>query len=281
MYPKPSELIRRDSTKVSKKCQISRVRAEGSVITTQNISVGEADTIVSLVFEQGQRPNVGALHDIAASSVNDNSFSVSHFAPEGEGWAELLTLGLTFDCIGLSPGPAAPPPPQGTLLGLHEAPEGEALALKPAPHLADAPGLQPIVRGLAGIAVELVELPGVKAVVWHPALAWMLPSYFRKVVGNWLNGGAFPALGLTTLERDRDGSIFTRGLALMTGQELRFAPDPKLGAADIARIAVRLVHSLIEVEPLEVAHEFAGPDGQTIDVVPMTGGHNLLVTVRR
>lgn len=190
-------------------------------------------------------------------------------------------MGLTFDCAGLSPGPSAPQPAQGTLLGLHEAPQGEVVTLAAGPHIEDAPGMQPVVRMLAGLGTRLCELPGVKAAIWRPAHAWMTPSYFHKVVGKWLAGGAFPALGLTTLERDSDGSIYTRGLDLMTGQELRFSPDAKLGAADVARIAVRLIHALIEVEPLETSHQFTGPNGEAIDVAPMADKRFLRVTVRR
>lgn len=255
-------------------------QAEEGVITAQNKIEGGQDAIVSLVFERGQRPGIDALYDLAGQPAEHTTFSVSHVASDG-GWAELLAMGLTFDCFGLEPGSSASTPPQGILLGLHSAPEGEVLALKPAPHLADTPGMLPIVRVLAGLTVRLAELPGVQAVVWHPAHAWMLTSYFRKVVSNWLNGGAFPALGLTTLERDGDGSIYTRGLALMTGQELRFAPDPKMDAADVARVAVRLVHALIEVDPLESPHQFAGPDGTTVDVVPLPGGQTLRVTIQR
>ena len=109
----------------------------------------------------------------------------------------------------------------------------------------------------------------------------MAPAYFRKMVGKWVEGGAFPALGLTSLEREGDGAIVTRGMSLLTGQELRFEPDRRLGAADIARIAVRLIHALIEVDPLEVAHEFTGPEGEVIDVAPFQSGQLLRVTVRR
>jgi hypothetical protein len=190
-------------------------------------------------------------------------------------------MGLTFDCGGLAPGAPGPQPAPGTLLGLLEAPAGEVVTLAAGPHLDDAPGMQPVIRVLAGIGARFCALPGVLSAVWRPAQAWMTPVYFQKVVGKWLAGGPFPALGLTTLERDADGSIYTRGLSLMTGQELRFVPDGRLGAADIARIAVRLIHALIETDPLAAAHQFTGPDGEVIDVSPLADGRWLRVTVRR
>jgi hypothetical protein len=49
----------------------------------------------------------------------------------------------------------------------------------------------------------------------------------------------------------------------------------------MARIAVRLIHALIEVEPLAAPHQFVGPEGETIDVVPFAHGQQLSVSVRR
>ncbi len=236
---------------------------------------------MSLVFEEGQRPDADALYALSRQDSEGTGFSVSHVAPAADGWAELLAMGLTFDCAGLVPAAAGPKPPAGTLLGLMEEPAGEVVTLAPGPHIEDAPGMLPIVQVLAGVAARLCSLPGVKAVVWQPAQCWMPSAYFAKVVGKWLAGGAFPALGLTTLERGSDGSIYTRGLSLMTGQELSFAPDAKLGAADVARIAVRLIHALIEVDPLEEPHQFTGPDGEVIDVTPQSGNYSLRVTIRR
>lgn len=240
-----------------------------------------AGAILSLIFESGRRPDIDAMFRLAEEADDGIVFSVSHVAPAEQGWIELLAMGLTFDCAGLAPAASAPEPPTGTLLGLLEAPKGEVVSLAAGPHLGDAPGMQPVVRVLAGLGAQLCGLPGVLSVVWRPAHAWMTPTYFRKVVGKWLADGPFPALGLTTLERDSDGSIYTRGLALMTGQELRFVPDAKLGAADIARIGVRLVHALIETDPLSVPHQFTGPSGAIIDVTPTPGTHFLRVAVRR
>ncbi|MEQ1498054.1 MAG: hypothetical protein ABL914_05295 [Novosphingobium sp.] len=221
------------------------------------------------------------MHDLSGGPSAGLGFSISHVAPAEQGWVELLAMGLTFDCAGLRPGPSGPQPAAGTLLGLLDAPLGDVVTIAAGPHLEEAPGMLPVLRVLAGLGARLCDLPGIKAVVWRPAHCWMTASYFSKVVGKWLAGGPFPALGLTTLERDSDGSIYTRGLGLITGQELRFAPDPKLGAADVARIAVRLIHALIEADPLDVAHQFSGPSGETIDVAPQAGQAMLRVTIRR
>jgi len=219
-----------------------------------------------------------ALGNDAASG---SRFACSHLPNPSEGWIELLASGLTFDCHGLPPAAPLVLPTHAALMGLEAQPKGEGIALGPGPHLAEAVGMLPVIKQLAGIGAALAALPGATAVAWNPARCWMPASYFRKVIGNWLAGGPFPALGLTSLQRESDGSMQSVGLALFTGQELVFAPDRALGPADIARVAVRLIHALIEVEPLTAPHEFTGPDGEPIDVVPIRDGRQLRVSVRR
>ena len=247
-------------------------------------SKADYSAVLSLVYADGRRPDVAALQALAAAQTNGGDkvrFALSHVPDPAEGWAELLSAGLTFDCAGLAPAAPVPMPVGGALLGLEKAPEGEAISLSPGPHLADAMGMLPVVRVLAGLGAQLAALPGAVAVIWNPARCWMPPAYFGKVVGNWLADGAFPALGLTSLERTSDGSIVSVGLALLTGQELRFLPDPKLVTADIARIAVRLIHALIESEPLTGPHTFVGPDREALRVMPKLRGTQLDVTIER
>ena len=240
--------------------------------------------VLSVVYAEGRRPDIAALQALAHKQADGGAtvrFALSHVPGAAEGWAELLSAGLTFDCAGLAPAAPVPMPSGGALLGLEKAPEGEAISLSPGPHLADAMGMLPVVRVLAGLGAQLAALPGAAAVIWHPARCWMPPAYFGKVVGNWPTGGPFPALGLTSLERTSDGSIVSVGLALLTGQELRFLPGPKLVTADIARIAVRLIHALIESEPLTGPHSFVGPDRETLRVMPNLRGTQLDVTIER
>ena len=254
------------------------IGAEDSSLEAQNSSV------LSLVFAEGQRPDITALAVLAEASLQRapvSRFMISHRPMPSEGWAELLASGLTYDCAGLNPAPPAFSPVGGALLGLEQQPVGEAISLSPGPHLAEAMGMLPVVRVLAGLGAQLASLPGAAAVCWNPARCWMPVAYFCKVVDNWLANGPFPALGLTSLERDGDGSIISVGLALLIGQELRFSPDAKLVPADIARIAVRLIHALIETGPLAAQHSFLGPDRETLLVTPNPLGTLLEVTIER
>lgn len=254
------------------------IRAEDGSVGDE--AGGEGRILLSLVFAPGHRPDADSLARLAGSAESSPRFSLSHIAPVGEGWAELLSMGLTFDCRGLAPAAPAPLLADGALLGLEHPPAGEAIGIGPGPHLADGAGMIPVLRVLTGLGVQLAALPGIQAVRWNPARCWMPADYFRKVVSSWLGGGVFPALGLTSLQRESDSAIVSVGLDLLVGQELRFESSANFAAADIARIAVRLIHALIETGPLHSAHDFVGPDGETLQVTP-THGNQLNVSARK
>ncbi len=109
----------------------------------------------------------------------------------------------------------------------------------------------------------------------------MEPAYYRRVVGDWLNGGAFPALGLTSLRRESNGAMVSLGLGLLIGQELRFEPERSLSAGAVARISVRLIHELVTSGPVDSPREFTGADGEVLLAVPVRGGAQLRVMVRK
>lgn len=237
--------------------------------------------VLSLVYASGARPDVDALAALGRDPAGATPFAISHMGDGDPLWLELLVAGLTFDCVGLAPGEPAQAPGAGAMLGLESLPQGEAVGLGPAPHLAGGHGMLPVVRMLAGVGAELARLPGLLAVNWGPSRSWMGPDYFRRIVGGWLQGGPFPALGLTSLHRESDGAMVSVGLAYLIGQELRFEPDRKLAPAAIARIAVRLIHSLLDSGPLRAASAVTGPEGEDLRLEPVSGGRLVRVTLRR
>jgi hypothetical protein len=161
----------------------------------------------------------------------------------------------------------------GSLLGLDTAPaEGEAVTLEPGPHVAGGAALLPVVRALAGLGARLSLLPGLAAVCWEPARSWMEPAYFRRIIDEWTDGGAFPALGLTSLERLPDGSLRSLGLGFLIGQELWIAADSDHSSQQRARIAVRLIHELVAGGPLAKARTFTGPESEKLRAEPVSGG---------
>lgn len=245
--------------------------------------VGEA--VLALVFADGTRPAADAVAALASGAAATRpapgpSFTISHRPDPGEGWVELLTNGLTFDCRGLEPADSAQMPLAGTLIGLGQQPAGGCITLAPGPHLTAGKGFVPIVRALAGLGARLAALPGVQAVVWQPARSWMAPDYFIKLMADWQSGGAFPALGLTTLQSEANGAMVSRGLELLIGQELRIEAGHNLTPAEVARIAVRLIHQLVNDGALAEAGEFTGPAGERIVAVPVRNAKQLRVMVQ-
>lgn len=235
-----------------------------------------------LIFASGMRPNLALLEQLAGQPCSGSPalapFAISHRSP-AQDWAELLVEGLTFDCTGLAPGPVDPQPLAGPVLGLKSMPAGEVVSIAPGPHLAGGAGLVPVLRALAGLGVQLASLPGVLAAVWSPAGSWIEPELFRRAITNWLQGGAFPALTLTALKRESNGAMVSRGLTLLTGQELRFEPDKRLPAARMARLAVRLIHELVQSGPLATERDFVGPDGEHLLAVPVRNATEVRVLV--
>ena len=190
-------------------------------------------------------------------------------------WLELLANGLTFDLEGLIPGESQPLPSCGHAYGLPAGfPPGplEAISLRPGPHIAAGGRMLPVVRGTAWLAARLAGLPKVQAVAWHPARTWSGPQHFRDSVIRWVEGGAFPGLGLTALTPTPEGGLQSEGLALFTGQELRLEPRLVADRGAGARLALRLLHWLVEHGKLEVEADLAGPSGEILMLAPSASG---------
>jgi hypothetical protein len=121
---------------------------------------------------------------------------------------------------------------------------GEAIALAPGPHLAAGRHLPPVVRGAVAIASDLAMLDGVAYVAWHPARCAVAADPFVRSVRAWLDGGAFPALGLTALYAEPDGKMWSEGLSLFIGQELCLE-RVNGSTSDHAKLALRLIDRLV------------------------------------
>ncbi|MFC3174842.1 hypothetical protein ACFOD9_11335 [Novosphingobium bradum] len=194
------------------------------------------------------RPDADAIRALAAESGKVVSFSISHQPKDHPYWVELLALGLTFDLRGLAPGIGAQVAAPGHAFGLPlaDARGLECVVLRTGPHLASAGSLMPIVRTMAALGCELASLPGLVGIGWEPAGTIMAPDYFRTTAGAWLEGGAFPALGFTALARSPAGAMRSIGLGFFLGHELELAARPGESPADTARLAVRLIHDLVQ-----------------------------------
>lgn len=209
------------------------------------------------------------LAEAQAPNRAPTKFAVSHRPAEDAGWLELLASGLTFDLTGLAPAKAAPIPACGTPIGLAEDVTGEnleAVRLDPGAHLSGGEAMLPIVRVHLALALVLASLPNVAALAWHPARTWVEPAYFVRTVSAWLDGGAFPALGLTALTATGDGGLVSEGLAFFIGRELKVAGGLVADGAETAKLAMRLIHHMVEAGRDNAAGPYVTEQGQTIEV---------------
>jgi hypothetical protein len=251
---------------------------EGGVLVPQVPSPG-----VSIIFAAGQRPladDVERALDAGSLADVDVRARVSFRPDHDEGWLELLASGLTFDLTGLAPTPGAALPPAGqrfALAATRTAGAIEAVSLVPGPHVSAGGALLPVVRVLCGLAARLALALPATAVCWQQAGTWMEPGYFARIIGAWLGGGAFPALGLTTLSPGSDGAVTSAGLAFFTGQELRLEARPGETAADTAKLAVRIIDALVRQGPVQDRDELRGPDGERLIAHPVEDGALLAV----
>jgi len=247
-----------------------------AIFGVQDTELDGVMSAASLLFRAGSRPGRAELRELAA---RDAEFAVSLEPelppitdPEGRTeWLELVMHGLTFDLAGLAPREDAFLPEAAHLFGLPRdltRQALEAVTLVPGPHLAGGRMLLPVLRSHALLAARLTALPGVVAVAWHPARSWSAPDYFRTSVLRWLDGGAFPGLGLAALTPTAGGGLVSEGLSLFTGQELMLEPGLTGDRAAGARIALRLMHWLVENGALETEEILTGPSGEHLRLEP-------------
>jgi hypothetical protein len=246
----------------------------------REIGAENSGSAVSLLFAAGRRPEAAAIRDIAernrgfAISFDPSVNGVPGPTPieaESQTWLELLANGLTFDLVGLDPGPASEPPPCVHAYSLTvdaEAARLEAITVCPGPHIAGGRAMLPVLRSLAWLAAILSEIDGVEAIAWHPARSWCGPDYFRGGVLRWIEGGVFPGLALTALAVTPDGGMQSEGLSLFAGQDLRIEPELMLDKAEGAKIGVRLIDYMVEAGPIDTSRRMTGPDGQALRLEP-------------
>lgn len=255
---------------------------KGNIISAaQEEHLCENNSAVSLLFEAGSRPSCALIKSLAA---NNGDFAISldpameqqdvvaiDSSPAQSDWLELLANGLTFDLHGLSSGEQCAMPPKAHFFGLgpdFDAEGLEAITLTPGPHLTGSNVMMPVMRCLALLAAKLSTLPHLKAVAWHPARTWNSPEHFCQGVERWIEGGVFPGLGLTALAKSENGGIHSEGLALFTGQELHLSPALVQDQTEAAKLALRLIHWLVENGKLDRSEVMIAPDGSSLRLEP-------------
>lgn len=210
-------------------------------------------------------PSVTVSHDpITASSLGEDAGTTRGRSDSGD-WLELLTDGLTFDLLGLSPDPAiaAPTIRHHVASTTEDVADCEAIGVFPGPHIAHGSHALPVVRTMLRLGAELVRALGeVRAVSWPPAGSSIAPEFFSRSVEAWLKGGPFPALGLVGIVFDDKGRLRSDGLSFFIGSELELGGELSSDRLAATRLFVRLIHELagsdVPEETVQVTTEDAG-----------------------
>lgn len=239
------------------------------------------DAGLLLLFAKGKRPDRAAVNSFAARLP---FVAVSH-DPESEGvtpdeapwagqqhWLELLRDGLTFDLSGLAPGPASPLlsfEHRFDLPGLPTPEDYEAVVLRPGPHLAASGNSMPVIRTMLALGCDLVrQFEDLLAVGWYPSGSAIGRRFFESVTAAWLDGGPFPALGLTAFIETGDFALESVGLDFWIGQELRIEPPLSHDRVAATRLGIRLINQLVITGGLHTDERIIAPDGTPLVLRP-------------
>lgn len=211
---------------------------------------------------------VGLSHD----PFRDDAAQPGAVWPGQQVWVELLRDGLTFDVSALAPGPETDFPVIAHRFDLTALPTPithDVIALRPGPHLAAGARSQPVVRAMLALACDMVlSFENLAAISWGPSGSAIGRRFFESVTTAWLDGGPFPALGLTAFAETADGAMQSVGLEFWIGQELRI--EPQLCADRIAatRLGVRLVNQLVLSGGVKSDERIIAPDGTRLVLRP-------------
>lgn len=252
-----------------------------------------------LLFSQGERPDHDALREFVAEQ---RAVSISHepcrqplrdHAEPDEAscgrsatrtrtraaehlWIELLREGLTFDLIGIAPGEPSLFPRLTHRFDLADMPDAarfEAMQIIPGQHLAGGERSVPVVMGMVGLARDFVHhFKTLTALAWPPSASAIGRRYFESISTAWLDGGAFPALGLTAFSETEEGALQSEGLDFWIGQELRIEPPLANDKVAATRLGVRLINQLVLVGGLDQSERIVAPDGTPLVMRPSRNG---------
>lgn len=235
---------------------------------------------LSLIFAEGERPSAADIAQLLAQGpLAGQSTVIAQQVDPYEGSLELLASGLTFDLAGLAPGDGFAPPPMAHQFGMTVAPEQfrfESVSLSPGLHIAGGGAMLPVVRTITAVGMGLAQALPVKAVCWMPADSWMEPAYFIRAIGNWLEGGAFPALGFTPVGPTARG-VESTGLGFFAGQEVRVEAPAGQARTDSVQMAVRVIDHIMRNGPMTTLQHFEGVEGERMLAEPTHDGRHVQV----
>lgn len=229
----------------------------------------EMHDTVSIAFDPAETPMLRVI-----DAAEDADRSQDPYAEKL--WMELVTRGLSFDLVGISPAPGqslaetshhfdyAKPDTFG---------EHGVLELLPGAHLSGGEKSLPVLKAQFALCRDLVRyFADVEAVVWPPAQSAIGRRFFESTITAWIEGGTFPALGLAAIRETEQGGLQSVGLDYIIGQEVRVEPSLASDKVDATRLAVRLINQLVLVGRVTESELVIAPDGRRLRVEPSEDG---------
>lgn len=209
------------------------------------------DLVCNLWFA-GARPDGAAIRAVLAKVPS----AVVTEGADGDGSLAFDYAGFAFVLHGHAPAApvAAAMPEHSFAIDAAQLGDAQPVELRISPSQeTDAGASLAAVRALAEAALAISSAGECVAIGWRPARSVMGCAYFARIMGEWLDGGPFPALGFVSLTVTQGDGLLSIGLSAVCGQEIEIAPDTQLSNADRARVAVRLIDHLARNGPIEAS----------------------------
>lgn len=224
---------------------------------------------VSIAFDPAEKPRLRIVDDEDPNSGAASPVSGPH-------WIELVTRGVSFDLCGIAPSEPILPPKTNYAFDVDRTLSEsslETLELFPGAHLSGGEKTIPILKAMFGLCRDIVHhFPAAEAVVWSPAQSIIGRRFFESTITAWVDGGAFPALGLTAFRETMDGGLQSVGLNYLIGQELRIEPALAADRVAATRLGIRLINQLVMVGRVSEREWVIAPDGRRLCVEPSENG---------
>ena len=134
-------------------------------------------------------------------------------------------------------------------------------------------------RGLLALSRDIIaHFEHAMVACWLPCQSAVGRRFFDSTVTAWLEGGPFPALGLTAFTDESDGSLASVGLSHFIDQELRIEPDLASDKLAATRLGLRLINQLVLVGGIDESERIIGPDGSRLHLRPSRNGKYVKVS---
>lgn len=237
-----------------------------------------------ILFARDARPTVRQVQEMCAASdfvdvggpdLHDYPHPVDIAPPNGVG---LQRSGLTFDFVGLAPGPAVPVPDLPHIaqlpddmgfLGAH------ATSLRLGPHIEAGRRSQAILREWFALAADILAELGGQGICWVPAEGVYSLHALSTNLAGWDALGDTPVQMLGKFRRTLDGAVQSQGLSFFTGQEFRI--EPSMVRDDDDGLARLIFSHLFYAGTLLETAQLVAPDGHALRLKPSENGRYVRV----